>query len=40
MPLLPSIVGKQRMREGNPKRGRDEEKEYEMVPSGERRRYL
>jgi hypothetical protein len=40
MPLLPSIVGKQRMREGNPKRGRDEEKECEMVPSGERRRYL
>jgi hypothetical protein len=34
MPLLPSIVGKQGMREGNPKR-RDEEKEYEMVSGGE-----
>jgi hypothetical protein len=40
MPLLPSIVGKQRIRKGNPKRGRDEEKECELVPSEERRRYL
>jgi hypothetical protein len=36
MPLLPSMVRKQRTREGNPK----QEKECEMVPSGERRRYL
>jgi hypothetical protein len=40
MLLLPSIVGKQRTREGNPRRGRDEEKECEMVHSGKRRRYL
>jgi hypothetical protein len=40
MPLLPSIIEKQRTREGNPKQERDEEKEYDMVPSGERRRYL
>jgi hypothetical protein len=35
MPLLLSIVEKQRTREGNPWRGRDEEKKCEMVPSGE-----
>jgi hypothetical protein len=40
MPLLPSIVGKQRIREENPKQERDKEKECEMVPSGKRRRYL
>jgi hypothetical protein len=33
IPLLPSIVGKQRTREGNLRRGRDKEKECEMVPS-------
>jgi hypothetical protein len=40
MSLLPSIVGKQRTREGNPKQERDEEKECEMVLNGERMRYL
>jgi hypothetical protein len=40
MPLLPSIVEKQRTKEENPKQERDEEKECEMVPSGERMRYL
>jgi hypothetical protein len=40
MPLLSSIVEKQRTREGNPKQERDEEKECEIIPSGERMRYL
>jgi hypothetical protein len=40
MPLLSSIVGKQRTRERNPKKEEDEEKECEMVLSRERRRYL
>jgi hypothetical protein len=40
MPLLPSIVGKQRAREGNLKQERDEEKECGMVLSGKRMRYL
>jgi hypothetical protein len=40
MPLLSSIVGKHRTREENPKQERDKEKEYEIVPSEERRRYL
>jgi hypothetical protein len=35
MPLLSSIVGKQRTRERKPKQEKDEEKECEMVPSGE-----
>jgi hypothetical protein len=39
-PLLSSIVGKQRARERNHKQKEDEEKECEMVPSGERMRYL
>jgi hypothetical protein len=34
-PLLSPIVGKQRARERNPKQEEDEEKEYEMVLSGE-----
>jgi hypothetical protein len=33
MHLLPSIVGKQGTKEGNPKQERDEEKECEKVPS-------
>jgi hypothetical protein len=40
MPLLSSIVGKQGTREGNPMQERDEEKECEMVSSGEQMRYL
>jgi hypothetical protein len=40
MPLLPSIVGKKRAKEGNPKREVDEPEECEMVLTGERRRYL
>jgi hypothetical protein len=35
MPLLSAIVGKQRVRERNPKQEEDEEKEYNMVPSRE-----
>jgi hypothetical protein len=37
---LPSIVEKPRTREGNPMKGRDEGKEWEMVLGGEQRRYL
>jgi hypothetical protein len=40
MLLLPSIVGKKRAKEGNPKREVDEPEECEMVLTGERRRYL
>jgi hypothetical protein len=40
MPLLPSIVEKLRTREENPKQGRYEGKEWEMVLSEERMRYL
>jgi hypothetical protein len=40
MPLLSSIVGKERTRERNPKQEEDEDKECEMVPSGEQMRYL
>jgi hypothetical protein len=40
MPLLSSIVGKQRARERNPKQEEYEEKECEMAPSGERMSYL
>jgi hypothetical protein len=35
MPLLFSIIGKQRARERTPKQEEDEEKECEMVSSGE-----
>jgi hypothetical protein len=35
MPLLSSIVGKQRARERNPKQEENEEKECDMLPNGE-----
>jgi hypothetical protein len=40
MPLLSSIVGKWRVRKRNPKQEEDKEKECEMVPGGERMRYV
>jgi hypothetical protein len=40
MPLLPSIVEKPRTREGNPKQGRDEGKEWKMVLGGKQMRYF
>jgi hypothetical protein len=40
MPLLSSIIGKQRTRERNTKQEEDEEKECDIVLSGERKRYL
>jgi hypothetical protein len=40
MPLLSSIVGKWGVRKRNPKQEEDKEKECEMVPGGERMRYV
>jgi hypothetical protein len=40
MPPLLSIVEKSRTREVNPKQGRDEGKDWEMILGGERMRYL
>jgi hypothetical protein len=35
MPLLSSIVGKQRARERNPKQEENEERESDVLPNGE-----